>query len=54
MRNIRWGWILLGGFLVELAILATAEPACGTGQSSLQRASRIVHCLIWAGDVGRK
>ena len=26
MKNIRWGWILLGGFLVELAIFAIAIP----------------------------
>src|SRR5262245_47326403 len=26
MKNIRWGWILLGGFLVEMAIFAIAIP----------------------------
>jgi putative membrane protein (TIGR04086 family) len=26
MKNIRWGWVLLGGFLVELSIFAIAIP----------------------------
>ncbi len=26
MRNVRWGWILLGGFLAELAIFVIVIP----------------------------
>ena len=36
MKNIRWGWILLGGFLVELAIFVIAIPlSVLAGQESL-------------------
>jgi len=36
MKSIRWGWILLGGFLVELAIFAIAIPlSLVIGQGSL-------------------
>jgi putative membrane protein (TIGR04086 family) len=36
MKNIRWGWILLGGLLVELAIFAVAIPlSLLIGQGSL-------------------
>lgn len=36
MRNIRWGWILLGGFLAEAAIIAVVIPlSLWAGQESL-------------------
>jgi hypothetical protein len=36
MKNIRWGWILLGGFLAELAIFAIVIPvSLFAGQKSL-------------------
>jgi len=36
MKNIRWGWILLGSFLVELAIFVIAIPlSLLVGQESL-------------------
>jgi len=36
MKNIRWGWILLGGFLAELAIFAIVIPlSLLVGQESL-------------------
>jgi putative membrane protein (TIGR04086 family) len=36
MKMIRWGWILLGGFLAELAIFAVVIPlALLLGQESL-------------------
>jgi putative membrane protein (TIGR04086 family) len=35
MMNMRWGWILLGGFLVEVAIFAIGIPlALAAGQES--------------------
>ena len=36
MKNIRWGWILLGGFLAELAIFVIVIPmSLLAGQESL-------------------
>jgi putative membrane protein (TIGR04086 family) len=36
MKNIRWGWILLGGFLAELAVFAVVIPlSLLAGQHSL-------------------
>ncbi|HEY7387015.1 MAG TPA: hypothetical protein VH640_00775 [Bryobacteraceae bacterium] len=36
MKNIRWGWILLGGFLSELAIFIVVIPlSLVAGQNSL-------------------
>lgn len=36
MKNIRWGWILLGGFLAELAIFIVVIPiGLLAGQESL-------------------
>ena len=36
MKNIRWGWILLGGFLTELAIFIIVIPlSLLAGQASL-------------------
>jgi hypothetical protein len=36
MKNFRWGWILMGGFLAELAIFAIAIPlSLLLGQESL-------------------
>jgi hypothetical protein len=36
MKNIRWGWILLGGFLAELAIFVIVIPlSLLAGQDSL-------------------
>ena len=36
MKNIRWGWILLGGFLAELAIFVVVIPlSLVAGQESL-------------------
>jgi len=36
MKNIRWGWILLGGFLAELAIFVIVIPlSLAAGQESL-------------------
>jgi hypothetical protein len=36
MKNIRWGWILLGGFLAELAIFVIVIPrSLLVGQKSL-------------------
>lgn len=36
MRNIRWGWVLLGGFLAELAIIVVVIPlSLLAGQESL-------------------
>jgi hypothetical protein len=36
MKNIRWGWILLGGFLTELAIFVVVIPlSLLAGQQSL-------------------
>jgi putative membrane protein (TIGR04086 family) len=36
MKMIRWGWILLGGFLAELTVFAVAIPlALLVGQESL-------------------
>jgi putative membrane protein (TIGR04086 family) len=36
MKNIRWGWILLGGFLAELAIFLVVIPlSLLAGQQSL-------------------
>jgi hypothetical protein len=36
LKNIRWGWILLGGFLAELAIFIVVIPlSLVAGQNSL-------------------
>jgi len=36
MKNIRWGWVLLGGFLTELGIIIVAiPPSLVLGQESL-------------------
>lgn len=36
MKNIRWGWILLGGFLAELAVFVIVIPlSLVAGQQSL-------------------
>jgi hypothetical protein len=36
MKNIRWGWILLGGFLAELAVFVVVIPlSLLAGQGSL-------------------
>jgi hypothetical protein len=36
VKNIRWGWILLGGFLAELAIFVIVIPmSLLAGQESL-------------------
>lgn len=36
MKGIRWGWILLGGFLAELAIFVIVVPlSLLVGQQSL-------------------
>ena len=36
MKNIRWGWILLGGFLAELAVFVLVIPlSLLAGQESL-------------------
>jgi hypothetical protein len=36
MKNIRWGWILLGGFLAELAVFVVVIPlSLLAGQQSL-------------------
>jgi putative membrane protein (TIGR04086 family) len=36
MKNIRWGWILLGGFLAELAVFVIVIPlSLLAGQASL-------------------
>ena len=36
MKNIRWGWIVLGGFLAEVALIVIAIPvAILAGQASL-------------------
>lgn len=36
MKSIRWGWILLGGFLAELAVFAIVIPlSLLAGQASL-------------------
>ena len=36
MKNIRWGWILLGGFLAELAVFVLVIPlSLLAGQDSL-------------------
>jgi putative membrane protein (TIGR04086 family) len=36
MKNMRWGWILLGGFLTEVAIIAIViPPSLALGQESL-------------------
>jgi hypothetical protein len=36
MKNIRWGWILLGGFLAELAVFVVVIPlSIMAGQQSL-------------------
>jgi putative membrane protein (TIGR04086 family) len=36
MKNIRWGWILLGGFLAELAVFVIVIPlSLLAGQESL-------------------
>ncbi len=36
MKNIRWGWILLGGFLAELAVFVIVIPlSLVAGQASL-------------------
>jgi putative membrane protein (TIGR04086 family) len=36
MKNVRWGWILLGGFLAELAVFALViPPTFWAGQESL-------------------
>jgi putative membrane protein (TIGR04086 family) len=36
MKNIRWGWILLGGFLAEVAIFLAVIPlSLVMGQQSL-------------------
>ena len=36
MKNIRWGWILLGGFLAELAVFLIVIPlSLLAGQKSL-------------------
>ena len=36
MKNIRWGWVLLGGFLAELAIFIVVIPlSLLAGQQSL-------------------
>ena len=36
MKNIRWGWVFLGGFLAELAIFVVVIPlSLAVGQKSL-------------------
>ena len=58
MRNIRWGWILLGGFLAELAIFITVIPlSLLVGQKSLLYSAppaSFVAAFVFGIWVGRK
>jgi putative membrane protein (TIGR04086 family) len=58
MKNIRWGWILLGGFLAELAIFITAIPlSLLIGQQSLlysAPAASFIAAFVFGIWVGRK
>jgi len=58
VKNIRWGWILLGGFLAELAIFITAIPlSLLIGQQSLlysAPAASLIATFVFGIWVGRK
>jgi putative membrane protein (TIGR04086 family) len=58
MKSIRWGWILLGGFLAELAIFLVVIPlSLVAGQKSLlysAPASSFVASLAFGLWVSRK
>jgi putative membrane protein (TIGR04086 family) len=50
MKNFRWGWILLGGFLAELAIFVIAIPlSLLLGQESLLYSAP---CASFAATLG--
>ena len=58
MKNIRWGWILLGGFLAELAIFVIVIPlSLLAGQESLLYSAppaSFVAALVFGIWVARK
>jgi putative membrane protein (TIGR04086 family) len=58
MKNIRWGWILLGGFLAELAIFLAVIPlSLLVGQQSLLYSAPIasfVAAFVFGMWVARK
>jgi len=58
MKNIRWGWILLGGFLAELLIFVVAIPlSLVAGQQSLTYsapAASFLATLVFGLWIGRK
>lgn len=56
MKNIRWGWILLGGFLTELVVFVIVIPlSLLAGQKSLLYSAPPASCAaafvfgIWVG-----
>lgn len=56
MKNIRWGWILLGGFLTELLIFVVVIPlSLLAGQKSLVYSAPPASCAaafvfgVWVG-----
>ena len=58
MKSIRWGWILLGGFLTEVVIFAIAIPlSLLAGQNSLlysAPAASFLAAFVFGMWVGRK
>jgi putative membrane protein (TIGR04086 family) len=58
MKNIRWGWILLGGFLAELAVFVVVIPlSLLAGQASLVYSAppaSFIAALVFGMWVARK
>ena len=58
MKNIRWGWILLGGFLAELLVFVLVIPlSLVAGQESMLYSAppaSFVACLLFGIVVARK
>ncbi|HLK49186.1 MAG TPA: TIGR04086 family membrane protein [Bryobacteraceae bacterium] len=58
MKNIRWGWILLGGFLAELLVFVMViPPSLVAGQQSMQYTAppaSFVACLLFGFWIAKK
>ena len=58
MKNIRWGWILLGGFLAEvLVFVMVIPPSLVAGQQSMVYTAppaSFVACLVFGFWIARK
>lgn len=58
MKNIRWGWILLGGLLAEvLVFVMVIPPSLAAGQQSMLYTAppaSFVACLVFGFWVARK